>query len=61
MGRLIEDCPSCGAFNKAEIPLYIWAVGGLIVLLLMLSLGDVGAMLQVLGDMLRRLHPPAGS
>ena len=54
MGRLVETCPSCGEYNKADVPLYVWAIGGLIVLLLMLLLGDPGAMVQMVGRLLHR-------
>jgi hypothetical protein len=52
MGRLVETCPSCGAYNKADLPLYAWAVGGLLVLLLMLILGDPGAIVQVVAKLI---------
>ena len=58
IGRLVETCPSCGEYNKADVPLYVWAIGGLIVLLLMLLLGDPGAMVQVVG---RLLHQEAAT
>jgi hypothetical protein len=54
IGRLVEICPSCGEYNKADVPLYVWAIGGLIVLLLMLLLGDPGAMVQMVGRLLHR-------
>ena len=44
------------------MPLYVWAIGGLIVLLLMLLLGDPGAMVQMVGRLLHReaatVQPP---
>ena len=52
IGRLVETCPSCGEYNKADVPLYVWAIGGLIVLLLMLLLGDPGAIVQMVGRLL---------
>jgi len=58
MGRLVETCPSCGEYNKADVPLYVWAIGGLIVLLLMLLLGDPGAVVQMVG---RLLHHEAAT
>ena len=61
MGRLVETCPSCGEYNKADVPLYVWAIGGLIVLLLMLLLGDPGAIVQMVGRLLHQeaatVHP----
>ena len=56
MGRLVETCPSCGEYNKADVPLYVWAIGGLMVLALTLGLGDPAAVVQVVGDFLNRLH-----
>jgi len=58
IGRLVETCPSCGEYNKADVPLYVWAIGGLIVLLLMLVLGDPGAIVEMVG---RILHQEAAS
>jgi hypothetical protein len=58
IGRLVETCPSCGEYNKADVPLYVWAIGGLIVLLLMLLLGDPGAIVQMVG---RLLHHEAAT
>jgi len=61
IGRLVETCPSCGEYNKADVPLYVWAIGGLIVLLLMLLLGDPGAIVQMVGRLLHQeaatVHP----
>ncbi|HEX7199850.1 MAG TPA: hypothetical protein VF213_10260 [Dongiaceae bacterium] len=61
IGRLVETCPSCGEYNKADVPLYVWAIGGLIVLGLMLLLGDPGAIVQMLGRLLHQeaatVHP----
>ena len=61
IGRLVETCPSCGEYNKADVPLYVWAIGGLIVLLLMLVLGDPGAIVQMVGRLLQQeaatVHP----
>jgi hypothetical protein len=57
MGRLVEACPSCGGFNRAERPLYVWLIGGALVLALMLGLGDLGAVLRVAGDVMRQLYP----
>jgi len=34
------------------VPLYVWAIGGLIVLLLMLLLGDPGAVVEMVGRFL---------
>lgn len=58
MARLAETCPSCGEYNKAELPAYVWALGGLIVLLLMLALGDLGAVVRVVGEVLGWLRRP---
>jgi hypothetical protein len=58
MGRLVETCPSCGEYNKAELPIYVWTAGGLIVLALMLLLGDPGAVVRMVG---RILHQEAGT
>ena len=57
MGRLVETCPSCGGFNRAERPFYVWLIGGVLVLALMLGLGDLGAVLRVAGDVIRQLYP----
>jgi hypothetical protein len=56
MGRLVETCPSCGAENKADPPYYVWAIGALIVLLLILGLGDLGAVVRVISDYLHHLR-----
>jgi len=58
IGRLVETCPSCGEYNKADLPVHVWAIGGLIVLLLMLLLGDPGAIVQMVG---RLLHQEAAT
>ena len=56
IGRTVETCPNCGAFNRAERTLWVWLAGGAIVLTLFLALGDIGAVLQVAGDLLRQIH-----
>jgi hypothetical protein len=56
IGRTVETCPSCGAFNRAERTIWVWLAGGAIVLTLFLALGDIGAVLQVAGDLLRQIH-----
>jgi len=56
MGRLVETCPSCGAENKADPPFYVLAIGALIVLLLILTLGDPGAVVQVVSDYLKHFQ-----
>jgi hypothetical protein len=57
MGRLVETCPSCGGFNRAERPFYVWLIGGLLVLALVFGLGDPAAVLRVAGDVIGRLYP----
>ena len=39
-----------------QTPLTFWLAGGAIVLTLFLALGDIGAVLQVAGDLLRQIH-----
>jgi hypothetical protein len=56
IGRTVETCPNCGAFNRAERTLWVWLAGGAIVLTLFLALGDIGAVLQVAGDLLRQIR-----
>jgi hypothetical protein len=56
MGRTIETCPNCGAFNRAERTLWVWLAGGAIVLVLFLALGDLGAVLQVAGTLLQQVR-----
>lgn len=56
IGRTVETCPNCGAFNRAERTIWVWLVGGAIVLTLFLALGDTGAVLRVAGDLLRQIH-----
>jgi hypothetical protein len=56
MGRTIETCPNCGAFNRAERTIWVWLAGGAIVLVLFLALGDLGAVLQVAGDLLQQIR-----
>jgi hypothetical protein len=60
MGKWVETCPSCGAFNKMKLPFYGWVIGGLIVLLL---LGDPGAIVTVVDRIIHQqplAAPPAG-
>jgi hypothetical protein len=56
IGRTVETCPNCGAFNRAQRTIWVWLAGGAIVLTLFLALGDIGAVLQVAGDLLRQIH-----
>jgi hypothetical protein len=56
IGRTVETCPNCGAFNRAQRTIWVWLVGGAIVLTLFLALGDIGAVLRVAGDLLRQIH-----
>jgi hypothetical protein len=56
IGRTIETCPNCGAFNRAEFTIWVWLAGGIIVLILFLALGDLGAVLKVAGDLLARIR-----
>src|SRR5262249_8655956 len=56
IGRLEETCPSCGAYNKAEPPLYVFALGALIVLLLFLLFGDFGAVVRTVSDYLAQFR-----
>jgi hypothetical protein len=56
IGRTVETCPNCGAFNRTERTLWVWLAGGAIVLTLFLALGDIGAVLRVAGDLLRQIH-----
>jgi hypothetical protein len=51
MSRLAERCPSCDGRNDPEVPWYAYALGGTIVLVLFLALGDPG----VLVDFVARL------
>jgi hypothetical protein len=57
MDRLVETCPSCGGFNRAERPLYVWLIGGALVLALILGLGDLGAVFRVAANVMRQLYP----
>jgi hypothetical protein len=56
IGRTIETCPQCGAFNRAERTIWVWLAGGFVVLILFLALGDLGVVLRVAGDLLARIH-----
>jgi hypothetical protein len=56
IGRAIETCPNCGTFNRAELTIWVWLAGGIIVLILFLALGDLGAVLKVAGDLLAQIH-----
>jgi hypothetical protein len=56
IGRTIETCPNCGAFNRAELTIWVWLAGGIIALILFLALGDLGAVLKVAGDLLARIR-----
>ena len=59
MGRLVETCPSCGEYNRAQMPFYGWIIGGLIVLALMLALGDPAAVIRVVGDIIHARSAPS--
>ena len=52
----METCPNCGAFNRTERTIWVWLAGGAIVLVLFLALGDLGAVLQVAGSLLRQIR-----
>ena len=56
IGQTIETCPNCGAFNRVQRALWVWLVGGAIVLALFLALGDIGAVLRVASDLLQKIH-----
>jgi hypothetical protein len=56
IGAMVETCPNCGAFNRAERSLWVWLIGGAIVLILFLALGDLSAVLQVAGNLLQQIH-----
>lgn len=60
IGRTIETCPNCGAFNRAELTIWVWLAGGIIVLILFLALGDLGAVLKVAGDLLAQIRGQLG-
>jgi hypothetical protein len=53
---MVETCPNCGAFIRAERTVWVWLVGGVIVVTLFLALGDLGTVLKVAGDLLRQIH-----
>jgi lipid-A-disaccharide synthase-like uncharacterized protein len=40
ISRLVDACPHCGAKVQSQRPWYIWVLGGLIVLILFVGLGD---------------------
>ena len=54
MGKMVENCPSCGEYNKAKLPFYGWVIGGLLVLLLMLLLGDPSAVVTVVDKVIHQ-------
>jgi hypothetical protein len=56
IGRTVETCPQCGTFNRAQRTVWVWLVGGAIVLTLFLALGDIGAALGVAGNLLRQIR-----
>ena len=56
VGRTVETCPQCGAFNRAERTVWVWLAGGIVVLILFLALGDLGIVLKVAGDLLGHIH-----
>ena len=60
IGRTIETCPNCGAFNRAERTIGVWLAGGIIVLILFLALGDLGMVLRVAGDLLGHIRAELG-
>lgn len=56
IGRTIETCPNCDAFNRTELTIWVWLAGGIIMLTLFLALGDLGAVLKVAGDLLAQIR-----
>lgn len=56
MSRIAERCPECGDRNEPERPWYVYLVGGALVLLIFLWLGDFGALVDFVGRLLTTLH-----
>ncbi len=52
MSRLAEACPSCGGRNEPQVPWYAYALGAALALLLVLALGDPGALVTLAGRLL---------
>ena len=52
MRRLAERCPNCGGHNEPEKPWYIYVVGGAIVLLLFLWLGDLRPLINIIANLI---------
>ena len=56
IGRLDDDCPACGKSTGQRPPFYIYVIGGLLVLLLFLALGDPAALLQFFVNLGQSIH-----
>jgi hypothetical protein len=52
MSRIAERCPECGGRNEPERPWYIYLVGGAIVLLLFLWLGDLRPLVNIIANLI---------
>lgn len=52
VGGFVEECPSCGQAVPVAMPWWGWVLGGALVLLLFLALGDLATLVQVLGRVL---------
>lgn len=52
ISRLADRCPECGGRNEPDRPWYVYLVGGLIVLLLFLWLGDLRPLVKIVGELI---------
>ena len=57
IGRLDDDCPACGKPTGQRPPFYVYLIGGLLVLLLFLALGDFPALLRFFANLGRLFRP----
>ena len=44
ISRTVDECPYCGAKVQSQRPWYVWLLGGLMVLILFLWLGDLSSL-----------------
>jgi lipid-A-disaccharide synthase-like uncharacterized protein len=46
ISRTVDECPHCGTKVQSQRPWYVWLLGGLIVLILFLWLGDLSSLVH---------------
>jgi hypothetical protein len=62
ISRLVDECPHCSNKVQSQRPWYIWLLGGIIVLILFVGLGDLPSLAhfaETLFDFARGLNKQA--